>query len=195
MIAKRNQLHHKSGDAAVKPIAERGMEEAHRSRCPINLTLEILGDKWSLLVLRDMIFGGKRRFRELLRLEEGIASNVLADRLKTLVAEDLLTKADDPTHKQKAIYSLTEKAIALVPVLAQIGAWGGKWLAVSEEMGVRAKLLGEGGPRLWDQLMAELRAEHLGTLDDRAKRKAATVRAKLQKAYEETVRRKRLRIP
>jgi DNA-binding HxlR family transcriptional regulator len=169
------------------------MEEAHRSRCPINLTLEILGDKWTLLVLRDMIFGGRRHFRELLRLDEGIASNVLADRLKTLVAEDLLTKADDPTHKQKAIYSLTEKAIALVPVLAQIGAWGVKWLPVSEELSIRAKLFEKGGPLLWDQLMAELRAEHLGTLDHRAKRNTAAVRAKLQKAYEETVRRKGLR--
>lgn len=170
------------------------MEDAHRSRCPINLTLEILGDKWSLLVLRDMIFGGKRHFRELLRSEEGIASNVLADRLKTFVAEDLLTKADDPTHKQKAIYSLTERAIALVPVFAQIGAWGVKWLPVSKELSIRAKLLEEGGPPLWDQLMAELRAEHIGRLDDRAKRNTATVRARLQKAYEETVRRKRLRV-
>ena len=68
------------------------MDEAHRSRCPINLTLETLGDKWSLLILRDVIFGGKRHFRELLRLEEGIASNVLADRLKTLVADGLLTR-------------------------------------------------------------------------------------------------------
>ena len=72
----------------------------HRSGCPINLTLEVLGDKWSLLVLRDMIFGNRRHFRELLtRSEEGISSNILADRLKTLVEEGIMTKRDDPTHR------------------------------------------------------------------------------------------------
>jgi DNA-binding HxlR family transcriptional regulator len=92
------------------------MNNGHRSGCPINLSLEVFGDKWSLLILRDMMFGGKRHFRELLRSEEGISSNILADRLRKLVEEGMITKDDDPTHKQKAIYSLTEKAIALVPV-------------------------------------------------------------------------------
>ena len=62
-----------------------------------------------------MMFGGKRHFRELLGAEEGISSNILADRLRKLVEEGMLTKSDDPTHKQKAIYSLTEKSIDLVP--------------------------------------------------------------------------------
>jgi hypothetical protein len=65
-------------------------------------------------------------------------------------------------------------------VLAQIGAWGVKWLPVSEELSIRAKLLEKGGPLLWDQLMAELRAEHLGTLDHRAKRNTAAVRTLIQ---------------
>src|SRR3974390_2451856 len=104
------------------------MKSAPRSGCPINLTLELLGDRWSLLILRDMIFGGARRFRELLRSPEGIASNILADRLRMLVEAGLLTRAGDPRHKQKAVYSLTESAIELVPVFAQIGAWGSRWL-------------------------------------------------------------------
>jgi DNA-binding HxlR family transcriptional regulator len=88
------------------------MSDAHRSGCPINLTLEILGDRWSLLVIRDMMFGNRRHFRELLgQSEEGIASNILADRLKRLMAAGMITRADDPSHKQKAIYSLTDKAI------------------------------------------------------------------------------------
>jgi DNA-binding HxlR family transcriptional regulator len=58
------------------------MREDHRSGCPINLTLEVLGDRWTLLIRRDIIFGGARRFRELLRWEERIASNILADRLR-----------------------------------------------------------------------------------------------------------------
>jgi DNA-binding HxlR family transcriptional regulator len=74
----------------------------HRSGCPINLTLEVVGDKWSLLIIRDMIFGNRRHFRELLtKSEEGIASNILASRLKTLIAQGVMTKADDPSHKQK----------------------------------------------------------------------------------------------
>src|SRR3989337_3471093 len=88
---------------------------APRSGCPINLTLETLGDRWSLIVIRDLMFGNRRHYRELLnRSEEGIASNILADRLKRLVEAGLLSKADDPTHKQKGIYSLTEQAIHLV---------------------------------------------------------------------------------
>lgn len=97
-----------------------------RSGCPINLSLEVFGDRWSLIILRDMIFGGRRHFRELLNHSmEGIASNILADRLKRLVELGMLTKADDPSHKQKAIYSLTEMSITLVPIMAQLGAWAG----------------------------------------------------------------------
>src|SRR5579862_7863200 len=99
------------------------MNAPHRSGCPINLTLEVLGDRWSLIVIRDVMFGNRRHFRDLLQhSQEGIASNILADRLKRLVERGLLTRSDDPTHKQKAIYSLTEMAIELVPLFAQMGA-------------------------------------------------------------------------
>ncbi|RWD02259.1 MAG: transcriptional regulator, partial [Mesorhizobium sp.] len=98
------------------------MSMDRRSGCPINLSLEVFGDRWSLIILRDMIFGGRRHFRELLNGSmEGIASNILADRLKRLMELGMLTKADDPSHKQKAIYSLTEMAITLVPILAHLG--------------------------------------------------------------------------
>lgn len=167
------------------------MNDEHRSGCPINLTLEVLGDKWSLLILRDMIFGGKRHFRELLRSEERISSNILADRLKLLLAEGMITKADDPTHKQKVIYSLTDKSIALVPVFALIGAWGRRYLPVSEELSIRAQLLEEGGPRMWEQFMAELREEHLGASTTGASTPdGPTVRETLQAGYEEVVARR-----
>lgn len=143
------------------------MNEVHRSGCPINLSLEVFGDRWSLLILRDMIFGGRRHFRELLSgSQEGIASNILANRLKSLVEMGLLSKRDDATHKQKVIYSLTEPAIELVPVMAQLGAWGSRWLPVTEELSVRARLLADGGPALWQRFMAELRVEHLGVPAD-----------------------------
>lgn len=155
-----------------------------RSGCPINLTLETVGDRWSLIVIRDVMFGNRRHFRVLLNeSEEGIASNILADRLKRLVEAGLLSKADDPSHKQKAIYSLTEKAIQLVPLLAHMGAWGRRHLPVTRELSVRAQLLEEGGPALWDDFMDELRTVHLG-----APRKAgSSVSERLQAAYEAAV--------
>ncbi len=162
------------------------MKDDIRSGCPINLSLEVFGDKWSLLIIRDMIFGGKRHFRELLRSQEGISSNILADRLKMLVEQGMLTKADDPTHKQKAIYSLTEMTIALVPIMAQLGAWGRRYLPVSEELSIRAELMENGGQELWDRFMDELRHDHLGALLDGPPR----VRATLQSAYEEVAARK-----
>jgi DNA-binding HxlR family transcriptional regulator len=140
------------------------MSDDHRSGCPINLTLELLGDKWSLLILRDIIFDGKRHFREMLRSEEGIASNVLASRLKTLVDQKMLTKVGDPNYKRRAIYSLTEKAIALVPALAHIGAWGARWLPATDEARNLAQSLEQGGPPMWDRFITELRAEHLRVL-------------------------------
>ncbi len=159
------------------------MKNAHRSGCPINLTLEVLGDRWSLIVLRDMMFGNRRHFRELLtNSEEGIASNILSDRLKRLVKEGLITKEDDPSHKQKALYSLTESGIALVPVFAAMGAWARRFLPVTPALSIRAELLEKGGPDLWDAFMEELRALHLG-----APRPARSVFDELREAYEAVV--------
>ena len=159
------------------------MKDARRSGCPINLTLEILGDRWSLIVLRDMMFGNRRHFRELLtRSEEGIASNILADRLRRLVEEGLITRADDPSHKQKALYSLTEMGIALVPVFAMMGAWGRRFLPVTETLSIRAELLEEGGAEMWAAFMEELRAIHLGSPQP-----ARSVFNELQAAYLATV--------
>jgi DNA-binding HxlR family transcriptional regulator len=167
------------------------VRDHHRSGCPINLTLEVLGDRWSLLIIRDMIFGNRRHFRELLlNSEEGIASNVLADRLKTLVEAGVITKADDPEHKQKAIYSLTEQGIELVPVLAQLSGWGLKYLPVSEELGIRAQLLHDGGPKMWNDFMVELRTVHLGARARKPKSGAKSVAARLQAAYEAVVARR-----
>jgi hypothetical protein len=127
-----------------------------------------------------------------MRSQEEISSNILADRLRMLVAEGLLTKADDPTHKQKAIYSLTEKTIELVPVFAHIGAWGRKHLPASEELSIRAEILETGGPPLWDQFMWELRQEHLSRpTAGRSSDAAASVRATLQSAYERLVERRK----
>ncbi len=159
---------------------------AQRSGCPINLTLEVVGDKWSLLIIRDMMFGNRRHFRELLtRSEEGISSNILADRLKTLSEQGIIKRTGDPTHKQKGIYSLTEKGIELLPVLAQMSVWGDKYLDVTEKLSIRAKLLGEGGPKMWAEMMDELREIHLGVA--RRRKAGPTVSERLRNAYEAVV--------
>jgi DNA-binding HxlR family transcriptional regulator len=162
------------------------MRNARRSGCPINLTLEMLGDRWSLIVIRDVMFGNRRHYGDLLRLsEEGIASNILANRLRSLVRAGLLSRTGDPTHKQKAIYSLTEASIELVPLLAHMGAWGWRHTHVSKELAVRAQLLEEGGERMWKAFMAELRSIHLGAPLPRR-----SVFAELQTAFEAAVRRR-----
>ena len=164
------------------------MTDAVRSGCPINLSLEVIGDRWSLIVIRDIIFGNRRHFRELLtRSEEGISSNILADRLKALVAQGILTRSDDPTHKQKGVYSLTEKGIELLPAIFELASWGLKYLPVSEEHGIRAQVMEEGGPKLIDEMMDELRESHLGI---KRKGKGPSVFAKLQAAYEAVMARK-----
>ena len=154
-----------------------------RSGCPINLSIEVIGDRWSLLVIRDMMFGNRRHFGELLSgSEEGIASNILADRLRRLTEQGLVSRAPDPSHKQKVIYSLTEPAIQLVPVIAQLGVWGRRHLAASRELSIRAELLEEGGPQLWEEFMAELREQHLGIPRPEG---SESVFDRLRAAYEE----------
>ena len=101
------------------------MRKDHRSGCIINLLVEMFGDKWSLLIIRDIIFVNRRHFRELLTKSiEGIASNILADRLQKLVELGIIVKSQDASHKQKAIYSLTEKGIGLLPLLMKMVRWG-----------------------------------------------------------------------
>jgi DNA-binding HxlR family transcriptional regulator len=162
------------------------MKNTGRSCCPINLTLEMLGDRWSLIVIRDVMFGNRRHFGDLLRLsDEGIASNILADRLGRLVDSGLMSRADDPSHKQKGIYSLTEASIQLVPLLAHMGGWGRRHTPASKELSIRAELLEIGGERMWKAFMAELRSIHLGAPAPRR-----LVSAELQAAYESVVNRK-----
>jgi DNA-binding HxlR family transcriptional regulator len=139
------------------------VQQTRRSGCPINLTLEQIGDRWSLIVIRDVMFENRRSYGALLEQnEEGIASNILASRLKHLIASGLLTRCPDPNHQQKGIYSLTEAAIQLVPLLAHMAAWGLRHTDPGKEASLRAERLEKGGPSFWSALMDELRYLHLG---------------------------------
>ena len=136
-------------------------EPTIRSQCPISLALDVIGDRWSLLIVRDLMFAGKRYYRELLRSDEGISSNILAERLARLVDVGVLSRTGDPTHKQKAIYSLTPMGIDLLPVVAQLGIWGRKYFPVTDETGAQAEQLEKGGAALLRKIQANLRKQHL----------------------------------
>lgn len=104
------------------------MARHHRNpRCAVNVALEVIGDPWSLLVVRDIVFYGKHSFREFLASEEGVTTSVLADRLATLVAQGVLTKRRSPIDRRQQDYELTEKGLSLIPVLIDLGTWGAQY--------------------------------------------------------------------
>jgi DNA-binding HxlR family transcriptional regulator len=123
-----------------------------------------MGDKWTLLILRDIMFYHRRHFNELLRLsEEGIASNILRDRLVLLEKEGMVTKAKAPdeAHKQKLTYSLTEKSISLLPMLVEAIGWSVKYLPVDKEKYKPAIALREGGPAALEAFRKRLLELHV----------------------------------
>ena len=98
-----------------------------RSDCPISCSLDVFGDKWSLLIIRDIMLREKMSFSEFLASEEKIATNILSNRLNILVKENILVKQVSSKNKSKYIYSLTEKGIDLLPIVIEIMDWGAKY--------------------------------------------------------------------
>ena len=99
----------------------------YRSNCPINFVLETFGDKWTLLIIRDLMFKGKRYYGDFLASDEKISTNILANRLQRLEANGVIEKRKDPDNHTKFIYSLTPKGKDLLPVMLEITAWSGKY--------------------------------------------------------------------
>jgi DNA-binding HxlR family transcriptional regulator len=97
-----------------------------RSHCPVNFALEAFGDRWSLLILRDIIFRGKRTYGEFLKSEEGFATNILASRLEQLMDQGILVRDDDEADGRKGRYTLTEKGLDLIPVVFELMHWSAK---------------------------------------------------------------------
>lgn len=108
--------------------------EGRRSGCPLNASVEMLGDRWSLLIIRDMMLRGFRSFKEFMDCYEGIASNILADRLRKLMAYGIIAAQSDPQDGRKLIYVLTKKGIDLAPVLTEMVLWA----AAHEDTGNQA---------------------------------------------------------
>ena len=102
------------------------MEGKFRSGCPLASTLDIVGDKWSLLIVRDMLIQGKKTFKDFSTSPEGIAPGILSSRLKWLEENELITKQKLPDNKKENIYLLTEKGIELAPIITEIILWSDK---------------------------------------------------------------------
>ncbi len=100
------------------------MDPKRRSYCPLSVALELFGDRWSLLIVRDLMFKGRTTFKEFQEAEEGIATNILTDRLQRLEANGIVVKQRDLSDARKVIYRLTEKGIDLAPVLVEMIVWG-----------------------------------------------------------------------
>ena len=104
-------------------MAKKKPSFARRSGCPLNASIEMLGDRWSLLIIRDMMVRGFRTFKEFLESHEKIATNILADRLRKLESDGIISVEPDPSDGRKSIYSLTPKGIDLAPVLTEMVLW------------------------------------------------------------------------
>lgn len=105
-----------------------------RSNCPLSGSLDIFGDKWSLLIIRDLVFGNKCTYNDFLRSEEGIATNILASRLKGLEENGVIEKSKHPDSKAKKLYRLTQKGIDLLPIIVEIYIWSDMYLTVPAEI-------------------------------------------------------------
>ena len=128
-------------------------------RCPIGYALEMFGDRWSLLLVRDMLIGGKRRYGEFLNSEEGISTNILATRLKQMQDRGLVDKFPDPKDGKASIYLLTDRGVRLTPVLLEIIRWGlgsDEYSAVSDRI---ANALAKPDKAFTEGILKGIRAE------------------------------------
>jgi DNA-binding HxlR family transcriptional regulator len=107
-------------------VAKKTVGSERRSGCPLNASVEMLGDRWSLLILRDMMLRGYQTFSQFLASDEKIATNILADRLRRLEEYGIVTSQRDPSDRRKLLYTLTPKGIDLAPVLTEMVLWAAR---------------------------------------------------------------------
>jgi DNA-binding HxlR family transcriptional regulator len=124
----------------------------HTTGCPVAFGLDIFGDRWTLLIIRDMLLHGKRTYSDFLASDEKIATNILASRMKHLEDEGVVTRARDPNNRRSFIYTLTDKGLRLTPVLLEIVRWSGDYLRLNEyRQGLLQRIESDR-----DQLIAEI---------------------------------------
>lgn len=105
-----------------------------RSECPVSCSLDIWGDKWSLLIIRDMMFFNKSTYGDFLKSAEGISTNILASRLQSLEKNKIIEKLEHPDSKAKVLYQLTQKGIDLLPIIVEVHLWANKYFDIPAEI-------------------------------------------------------------
>ena len=128
-----------------------------RSDCPISLALEAFGDKWSLLILRDLILRGRKHYQEFLNAEEQISTNILADRLNQLEELGIISKSNDPDNKKHYIYTTTKKGLDLLPILLELYRWSLKYEPRVDKTKPIARRLGKDTEGLIKEFRARFR--------------------------------------
>jgi DNA-binding HxlR family transcriptional regulator len=130
-----------------------------RSDCPLSCSLDIFGDKWSLLIIRDLVFFKKNTYNDFLKSSEGIATNILASRLKILEENGILEKLAHPDSKAKVLYRLTPKGIDLLPILIEVYIWSDKHLEMPSDIKAMIKEAKKDKEKFVKQLTKELKTE------------------------------------
>jgi DNA-binding HxlR family transcriptional regulator len=130
---------------------------ARRSDCPLNVCLEIFGDKWSLLIVRDLLFHEQHEFKDYLAAKEGIATNVLTDRLRRLEQNGIITRAAHAADRRRVEYRLSEKGLDLLPLLMEMAVWATKHEKTSAPEDLMQRVLHDR-----ETLISELKERHRG---------------------------------
>lgn len=145
------RLHAASDSASLPPVPEK-LGSGRRSECPVSISLENLGDRWSLLIIRDLMVRSYRTFKEFQRSGEGISTNILANRLRKLEAAGIISAETVEKDRRKLDYRLTEKGINLAPVLLELLIWGARNEATAMPCGVIEEM-----EKHREQILAEVR--------------------------------------
>jgi DNA-binding HxlR family transcriptional regulator len=130
---------HLASDIDIVPEVPGRLQSKHRSGCPVSISLEVFGDRWSLLVIRDLMVRGFRTFKDFRESGEGISTNILADRLRRLKTCGIISAQKEQADGRKVNYRLTEKGIDLAPVLLELLIWGAR----HEKTGMPCALIDE----------------------------------------------------
>lgn len=139
---------------------KKDLEECRRSYCAISMALEVIGDKWSLLILRDLMFTDKRTYGELQSSEEKIATNILASRLLLLEANGIIRKTPDPANGRRSLYFLTEKGIDLLPVIIELRQWMEKYTPDAQGCTNQLHLTNKNREEILAEYKEKLKAAH-----------------------------------
>lgn len=132
-----------------------------RSDCPLSQSLDIFGDKWSLLIIRDLMFGNKCTYNDFLKSEEGIATNILASRLKGLEENGVIEKLAHPDSKAKILYRLTKKGIDLLPIIMEIYIWADQYFEIPTNLKLTFEEAIKDKDKFVKQVMKELKSKQI----------------------------------